>query len=97
MADDTLARMFWARVDRGPSRPSQQFKQGGTWKTLTRKEVGELLQEAYARALSLLREKEPVLRVACDRLVERRKLSREELGTLFGARRVTRGPGVTLE
>jgi hypothetical protein len=48
--------------------------------------VGELLQEAYALALQLLREKEPTLRAATNRLVERRKLSREELGVLFGPR-----------
>jgi Cdc6-like AAA superfamily ATPase len=52
----------------------------------TRKEVGELLQEAYALALRLVREHESALRLAADRLVERRTLSKDELGILFGPR-----------
>src|SRR2546428_508334 len=31
MADDTLGRMFWSRVERGGDGPAQQFKRGGTW------------------------------------------------------------------
>lgn len=57
----------------------------------TREEVGELLQEAYALALQLVREHEPALRQAVDRLVERRTLNRDELDTLFGPRPV-KGP-----
>jgi Cdc6-like AAA superfamily ATPase len=65
---------------------------GRAWRNeRTRKEVGELLQEAYALALQLLREKEPTLRMAANRLVERRKLSREELAILFGSRPAARG------
>ena len=40
MADDTLARMFWARVERSGPGPAQQFKEGGTWKTRSWTEVG---------------------------------------------------------
>jgi SpoVK/Ycf46/Vps4 family AAA+-type ATPase len=59
----------------------------GAWRSeRTRKEVGELLQEAYALALRLIREKEPTLRMAANRLVERRKLNHDELGILFGPR-----------
>jgi len=58
----------------------------------TREEVGELLQEAYALAVQLVRDHEPALRLAVDRLVERRTLHRDELGVLFGPRAVGRGP-----
>jgi Cdc6-like AAA superfamily ATPase len=60
---------------------------GSAWRSeRTRKEVGELLQEAYALALRLVREEEPALRAAANRLVEWRKLNRDELGILFGPR-----------
>ena len=29
MADDTLAKLFWSRVERSGSRPAHQFKQDG--------------------------------------------------------------------
>ena len=58
----------------------------------TRQEVGELLQEAYALALKIVREREAALRLAVDRLVERRTLTREELAILFGPRPVARAP-----
>ena len=61
MADDTLARMFWARVDRGPSRPSQQFKQGGTWKTLTRQEVADVVREVALGFLALGRRRDEAI------------------------------------
>src|SRR5688500_8615328 len=58
----------------------------------TRQEVGELLQEAYTLAIQLVRTHEPALRRAVERLVERRTLSREELGALFGPRACGRDP-----
>src|SRR5437899_1816791 len=36
MAPDTLARMFWDRVERSGDRPAHQFKQSGAWETLRR-------------------------------------------------------------
>ncbi|MBI4271014.1 MAG: long-chain fatty acid--CoA ligase [Candidatus Rokubacteria bacterium] len=45
MAIDTLARLFWDRVERSGDRPAQQFKQGGVWKTLTWREVGDVVRE----------------------------------------------------
>src|SRR5262245_1864239 len=33
MADDSLAKLFWSRVERSGSGPAHQFKQGGTWQT----------------------------------------------------------------
>jgi len=31
MADETLARVFWGRVERTPDRPAQQMKRAGAW------------------------------------------------------------------
>ena len=41
MADTTLARIFWDRVEKSAARPAQQFKSRGAWQTLTWREVGE--------------------------------------------------------
>src|SRR5262245_11321428 len=46
MAADTLARMFWDRVERSGDRPAQQFKQGAAWKTITWREVGDIVRDA---------------------------------------------------
>ena len=35
MADETLAQVFWSRVERGGDLPAQQFKRDGKWGTLT--------------------------------------------------------------
>ena len=60
---------------------------GTAWRgERTRKEVGELLQEAYALAIKIVRDQERALRLATERLVERRTLSRDELGILLGPR-----------
>src|SRR5262245_66239707 len=58
MADDTLARMFWARVERRPSAPAQQVKQAGVWETLTRREVGDIVREVALGLLSLGRRRD---------------------------------------
>ena len=64
----------------------------GAWRgERTRKEVGELLQEAYALAIKIVRDQERALRLASDRLVERRTLNRDELGILFGPRPANSG------
>src|SRR6266511_3188671 len=55
--DDTLARMFWARVERSGASPAQQFKQGGAWKTLAWREVGEIVREVALGLLALGRKK----------------------------------------
>jgi long-chain acyl-CoA synthetase len=57
MADDTLARMFWARVERSGPRAAQQFKEGHAWRTRTWKEVGEIVREVALGLLSLGRRK----------------------------------------
>ena len=57
MAQDTLARMFWDRVDKSGDRPAQQFKEGGTWKTLTWRQCGDVVQEVALGLLALGRQK----------------------------------------
>ena len=56
MADDTLARMFWTRVERGGGGPAQRFKRGGTWHTLTWREVGDIVREVALGLIALGRE-----------------------------------------
>jgi len=55
MADDTLARMFWARVERSGSAPAQQFKRGGAWQALSWREVGEIVRELSLGLIALER------------------------------------------
>src|SRR5882724_13666461 len=57
MAADTLARMFWERVERSADRPAHQFKQGTAWKTTTWREVGETVREVALGLLALGRGK----------------------------------------
>src|SRR5213594_2085419 len=57
MAADTLARMFWDRVERSGDRPAQQFKQGAQWKTLTWRQIGDIVREAALGLVALGREK----------------------------------------
>jgi long-chain acyl-CoA synthetase len=57
MATDTLARMFWDRVERSGDRPAQQFKQGADWKTITWREVGDAVREVALGLIALGREK----------------------------------------
>ncbi|MBL8898831.1 MAG: AAA family ATPase [Planctomycetes bacterium] len=52
----------------------------------TRREVGELLQEAYALAVRLVREREAALHAAAERLMVQRSIAGEELRSLFGPR-----------
>jgi long-chain acyl-CoA synthetase len=58
MADDTLARMFWARVDRSSTKPAQQFKHGGAWTTLSWDELGTAVREVALGLLALGRQKD---------------------------------------
>jgi long-chain acyl-CoA synthetase len=57
MATDTLARMFWDRVERSGDRPAQQFKQAADWKTITWREVGDVVREVALGLIALGREK----------------------------------------
>jgi len=57
MAQDTLARMFWSRVERSGDQPAQQFKQGGAWKTITWRQLGDTVQELALGLIALGRQK----------------------------------------
>src|SRR5215813_14077827 len=43
--NETLATMFWSRVDKSADRPAQMSKRHGAWTTLTWREVGEIVRE----------------------------------------------------
>ncbi|HYB42213.1 MAG TPA: long-chain fatty acid--CoA ligase [Candidatus Methylomirabilis sp.] len=53
MGDDTLAQMFWARVEQSGSRPAQQSKRAGNWTVLSWREVGEIVREVALGLLAL--------------------------------------------
>ena len=57
MANDTLARMFWDRVERSAAAPAQQFKTGGVWKTITWRDVGDVVRELALGLIALGRQK----------------------------------------
>ncbi len=57
MAQDTLARMFWSRVERSGNQPAQQSKQGGAWKTITWRQLGDTVQELALGLIALGRQK----------------------------------------
>src|SRR5262249_4479474 len=57
MAQETLARMFWSRVDRSASRPAQQLKRNGRWQTLTWRQTGDIVEEIALGLLALGRQK----------------------------------------
>jgi long-chain acyl-CoA synthetase len=57
MADDTLAKLFWSRIEKSGDKPAQMFKQGGTWKTLTWRQVGDTVRELALGLIALGRSK----------------------------------------
>ncbi len=57
MAEGTLARMFWERVERSAEAPAQQLKQGTTWQTSTWRQVGETVREVATGLIALGRKK----------------------------------------
>ena len=63
MAEDTLAKMFWSRVESDPNQPAQQWKADGTWKTITRRELGEAVREVALGLIVLGREKGDVVAI----------------------------------
>src|SRR5262245_54766754 len=57
MAQDTLARMFWDRVQKGGDRPAQQFKADGAWTSITWRELGTIVEEVALGLIALGRQK----------------------------------------
>jgi long-chain acyl-CoA synthetase len=70
MADDTLARMFWSRVQRSADRPAQQFKREGVWQTLTWRQAGDVVQEIALGLIALGRQKGDVVALLSTSRVE---------------------------
>jgi hypothetical protein len=52
-AVDTLARMFWGRVERSGDRPAQMMKRGGRWETFDWSRVGTQVRELALGLLAL--------------------------------------------
>jgi long-chain acyl-CoA synthetase len=57
MAGETLAGMFWSRVEESGALPAQQFKREGSWITLSWREVGDVVREVALGLVALGREK----------------------------------------
>ena len=53
VADETLGRMFWARVERSGGQPAHMVKSGGRWHTLTWTQVGGIVRELALGLLAL--------------------------------------------
>jgi long-chain acyl-CoA synthetase len=53
---DTLATMFWSRVDKSADRAAQMSKRHGAWTTLTWREVGEVVREVALGLIALGRQ-----------------------------------------
>jgi long-chain acyl-CoA synthetase len=58
MAHDTLASMFWNRVERDGDRVAQRYKAGGAWHPLSWRQVGEVVRELATGLLVLGRRKD---------------------------------------
>jgi long-chain acyl-CoA synthetase len=52
-ADDTLARMFWNRVEKSESLPAQMVKRGDQWQALTWAQVGAVVRELALGLIAL--------------------------------------------
>src|SRR5581483_6318397 len=53
MTHETLASMFWSRVEKSGDRPAQMFKQDGVWRTVSWREVGEIVREVALGLIAL--------------------------------------------
>ena len=52
-AEDTLARLFWSRVETSGRLPAELVKRGGRWEPLTWDEVGEIVREVALGLIAL--------------------------------------------
>ncbi len=53
MTDETLARMFWDRVERFGDRPAQRAKVGGAWVDISWRQLGQTVRELALGLLAL--------------------------------------------
>ncbi|HXK34238.1 MAG TPA: AMP-binding protein, partial [Dehalococcoidia bacterium] len=56
MTVDTLAKLFWRRVETSGDRPAQMLKRDGAWVTLTWREVGAIVREVALGLVALGRQ-----------------------------------------
>ncbi len=54
--DDTLARLFWSRIETSAGLPAQMVKRGGLWQRLAWSQVGEIVRELALGLLALGRQ-----------------------------------------
>ena len=57
MADDTLARIFWSRVEKSSAGPAQQAKNDGAWQRLSWRQVGDIVREVATGLIALGRKR----------------------------------------
>ena len=57
MAEDTLPRIFWSRIETGGDSAAQQFKRAGGWQTLSWHQMGGIVREVALGLLALGRAK----------------------------------------
>ncbi len=57
MGAESLARMFWERVERGGDRPAQRVKVGGSWTDVSWRALGEEVRDLALGLLALGRER----------------------------------------
>jgi long-chain acyl-CoA synthetase len=57
MAEDTLAKLFWSRVERSADRAAQQHKEAGAWQTRTWRQIGDIVRELALGLIALGRGK----------------------------------------
>src|SRR5262245_59417019 len=56
VAQETLARMFWERVEQRRDRPAQLVKVGGAWKEVSWRELGDEVRELALGLIALGRQ-----------------------------------------
>ena len=57
VADDTLGRLFWKRVEKGSALPAQMIKRRGQWHTFTWAQLGEVVHRLALGLLALDRKR----------------------------------------
>ena len=56
MADESVARVFWKRIEESGKAPAQMVKRGGEWQTLTWDDVGGIVRDVALGLVALRRQ-----------------------------------------